>query len=77
MKNGYATNLYRLEGYKDRLAHRPGRPKFMSGTEQVAYEEGVAQAEREMGFSPGVGSVTKTGERKCGLTTQLPRARSD
>lgn len=50
-RQGYAVNLYRLEGYKDRMAHRPDRDTaLMKSAEVEAYEQGIAQAEGEMGF---------------------------
>ena len=52
-QQGYAIGLYRLEGYKDRMAHRPGRNiALMRPAEVEAYEQGVARAERDMGFEP-------------------------
>ena len=56
-QKGYAVGLYRLEGYKDRMAHRVGRDtSLMKPAEVQAYEQGVAQAERAMGFVPTKGT---------------------
>ena len=40
----------RLQGYRDRLAHRRGQIDFRSDAEREAYEEGVQAAEQAMGF---------------------------
>lgn len=52
-QQGHAVSLWRLEGYKDRMAHRPGRDTTgMKPAEVEAYEQGTTEAERAMGFRP-------------------------
>lgn len=46
-QQGHAINLYRLEGYNDRLARRSRDTSRMRAAELEAYEEGIANAERD------------------------------